>query len=252
MVMRLIAAFALAGAISVPQAVVAEPIPQDDWCRAFGALMATYWLENPSREDVAEAYEGVSSEEVVACQSSLNLSEAYGIESASGLDVDGVVPSGGWLISSEGEELVGLPGSMWRLPEPAASMTPNPSSTAQPTPSPTPKPRFKEKKWSITKRGQGSDDFFVRVPGSSSVRLTYTVTNTHGYGCSSYVYVWADGYWQSQENLGLNFDARGSKTRRQRSWELSYTRANKRERIKVLSNCPWVLKLNGTKRVRAN
>lgn len=120
--------------------------------------------------------------------------------------------------------------------------------TPTPTPEPTKEPKPKTKTWEQTVKGNGSDDRFITLRHTPDT-VRFNVRADSPYGCSAYVYVWEGGYWEQQRPLGLSFDGRKAKSRRMDNyWNGDFTKG--RQRLKVLSNCPWTLTFKGEVFVR--
>ena len=101
--------------------------------------------------------------------------------------------------------------------------------------------RLVKRKFKRTSRGNGSDDFYIKLPKSiSDPRLKFTVRADSPYGCSAYVYVRDHDSWEPQDELGMSFDGRKTKTRTQTYSDLY----GGRNRIWVSTNCPWTLTIS--------
>lgn len=89
--------------------------------------------------------------------------------------------------------------------------------------------------WTRTYSGGGSDDRFVTIPANDSIRARFTVRAPSSYGCITSVYV--DG--ESVDEFDLFYDGRQTKTR------TGWVDASGRTHLKVISSCPWTLRLTG-------
>ena len=89
--------------------------------------------------------------------------------------------------------------------------------------------------WVRTYRGGGSDDRFVTIPANESIRGRFTARADSSFGCTTGVYI--DG--ESIDEFDLFFDGRQTKTR------TADIDAEGRTHLKVISSCPWTLRLTG-------
>lgn len=89
--------------------------------------------------------------------------------------------------------------------------------------------------WVRTYRGGGSDDRFVTIPANEEIQGRFTVRADLSFGCTTGVYI--DD--ESVDEFDLFFDGRQTKTR------TADIVAEGRTHLKVISSCPWTLRLTG-------
>ncbi|MBX3031063.1 MAG: hypothetical protein KF809_13015 [Chloroflexi bacterium] len=96
--------------------------------------------------------------------------------------------------------------------------------------------------WTRTYRGSGADDRFIRLPAADDVRARFTVRATHSIGCVTGVYFGSGSSRESIDEFDLFFSGRRTLTR---NADVTYDVGAGRNHLKVISSCPWTLKLTG-------